>query len=234
MVNLNNIFKPWMKNHPRAASSWEWGKIEEHDKKNYPIRHYLMEEILENILFTLKYKYKRLLNKHPFSERGDYLLTGLKRHNYTSSLKKILHATFKNFTDTVEMYKEDSLEFYSTMQLYSIPHGDYKLEEYSLNYKKSKLTQCFLYNWWVRDRPSRLDPLDDWYKRADLPKDFHPTMFAWAHDSEKEEVKQHKYYPLFLEWDKIFKESVDLNKEWDKEDTFMLKALISHIYSMEW
>jgi len=230
---IKNVITPWEKETTRLTM-FGWKKKEKKDRMMYPIRYCIIEDFFKRTYSYFKYEVmavRRFIKYLPYTASN--IPTGKKCSTYQPDISLILHAAFHYFQKIVESNKEDSLEYYRSIQNYPVESEKPEVEYILLEHKKTQLTQCLLYNWWTRERPQREDPIDTFYTQ-DIPEDFNPMIFYLSSSGETKEIKKHKYYDIYLKWLEVNKISLNLNKEWREEDAFMLKTLISFLYKVEW
>lgn len=232
-------------NKPYALEWGQWEKWKDEQKQKRPLRYWLSDTVLNKVQDIVYFPYDlyhtiRIYIRNRYIDKIHYLHTGLKPGEYYDLDYRIIHALFNELVDFVE--KELShLSKWEKNKKYKFKNGrcveaayDYfKYVEDNFNearmvaLKEPKTSAFFarhmdmldvtkkdlnttnkikkLYEWWTITRPNRVSPYSD-NSLGDI--------------DDILDIKKTKTNKLRIQ------KSIDLEEEYNKEDTKMLIELI--------
>jgi hypothetical protein len=223
---------------PFALEWCAWDGYYKDLKRRKPIRYWVTEVMLKHLQNILYYPYD-LYNETKFYIRNrwidktHYLKTGLKPGHYHEFDERILHGLFNELVDYVEM-ELAHLSLWDQTKKYEFKNGrsieaayDYfkwqnNLKEKNEQGRKVLASQAHdsrkiqkLYEWWKNKRPYRPDPYEASGYNSLLKDDD-----IWKTDSSSRQRK------------KIINKSMQIEKQYDDEDTEMLIEFIKLRHSL--
>ena len=206
-----------------ARSSNDWHEFREYHKEHNPIRYFINNDFEAIFIWPWSMRLRRLTDwvRYRTTRRYHVIKTGMKP-GYSDVSEKMLHVNFNMLKDFVEIEKAHMYEVFVnngvTGNAAGVAHlmwemGLEEQEEFGNNQQAKNAREIYdLYNWWIDERPLRVDPMETteynayWKLRTEL----YGIGCVGCSDKDTPELKKLQT--------KAYKLSEKLDKQYAKED----------------
>ena len=154
-----------------ARSSNDWHEFREYHKEHNPIRYFINNDFESIFIWPWSMRLERAIDwvKYRTTRRYHIVNTGMEP-GYSDVSERMLHVNFNMLKDFVEIEKAHMYEVFVnngvTGNAAGVAHlmwemGLEEQEEFGNNQQAKNAREIYdLYNWWIDERPLRVEPME--------------------------------------------------------------------------
>ena len=209
-----------------SRSGEDWAVWKNEMKEKYPIRYFLTNEFEAMFVWPITMRVQRVQEwvRYRTTRRYHIVSTGMKP-GYSDVTEKMLHVNFNMLKDFVEKEKAQMFNVFGANDDLKLNNKDAGIahlvwemglepDEYNSTEQQAKNAREIydLYNWWIDERPLRVDPMETPEHNAywKLREEVHGDEFPFTTTKDTPELKKAQKIANKL--------SEKLEKQYSKED----------------